>query len=339
MKDALIFGQDNTERIVAVEAGDEVNGSFQIDMFVRDSAGISVVKKDFQPYVYLSDNRSTELTDIKPVQMTELDGTDKFRWRASFKSWTDLQEFRKQLAKQQPDASSSVFWINDPVVLFMLETGITLFKGMAFDDLRRVQIDIETDTEPGYDFCNPSRKGDIILAIGIGDSHGTYTALSSHKDGEKALLKQFVEIIRELDPDVIEGHNIFGFDLPYIEKRASMHRVKLDLGRNNTKMTGRNSRFSVAERTTSFKRFSIPGRHIVDTYFMAQMFDVSSRDIESFSLKSLAKHFGVTPENRVYIEGSKIAESFKTDPEKALRYLEDDIKETRALSDIFSPVY
>ena len=28
-------------------------------------------------------------------------------------------------------------------------------------------------------------------------------------------------LIRERDPDVIENHNLFGFDLPFLEQRAA----------------------------------------------------------------------------------------------------------------------
>jgi DNA polymerase elongation subunit (family B) len=34
--------------------------------------------------------------------------------------------------------------------------------------------------------------------------------------------------IRRRDPDVIEGHNLFRFDLEYIEARARRHRIQLN---------------------------------------------------------------------------------------------------------------
>ena len=45
-----------------------------------------------------------------------------------------------------------------------------------------------------------------------------------------------VACIRERDPDVIEGHNIFGFDLPYLAARAKMHSIRLELGRDGSEM-------------------------------------------------------------------------------------------------------
>ena len=39
-----------------------------------------------------------------------------------------------------------IIW--NPVDQYLLETGRTCFKGMQFGDLRRMQLDIETDCSP-----------------------------------------------------------------------------------------------------------------------------------------------------------------------------------------------
>ena len=44
---------------------------------------------------------------------------------------------------------------------------------------------------------------------------------------------------RERDPDVIEGHNIFRFDLEYLEARARRHGVRLAWGRDGSALRGR----------------------------------------------------------------------------------------------------
>ncbi|MDI1319639.1 MAG: 3'-5' exonuclease [bacterium] len=49
--------------------------------------------------------------------------------------------------------------------------------------------------------------------------------------GEKRLLLAFTEMLRELDPDVVEGHNIFKFDLDYLRTRAKRHKVPCAWGR------------------------------------------------------------------------------------------------------------
>ena len=46
-------------------------------------------------------------------------------------------------------------------------TGQTHFLGMAFEQLKRLQLDIETYTTEGFEFPNPGRPGDRITAIAL----------------------------------------------------------------------------------------------------------------------------------------------------------------------------
>ena len=66
----------------------------------------------------------------------------------------------------------------------------------------------------------------------LADGRGWELILDGHDLDEKALLKKFVEIVRKRDPDVVAGHNLFKFDLPYLAARAKRHRVPLALGRD-----------------------------------------------------------------------------------------------------------
>ena len=57
-----------------------------------------------------------------------------------FDSW---EQFRRSY-DLLPPRSSGVYQINSPVSQFLMRTGVTLFKEMRFEDLRRLQLDIET---------------------------------------------------------------------------------------------------------------------------------------------------------------------------------------------------
>ena len=68
--------------------------------------------------------------------------------------------------------------------------------------------------------------------ISLSDSSGWEYVISGREHGEKEMLELMVEQIVLRDPDVIEGHNIFNFDLTYIIARARRHKVPLALGRS-----------------------------------------------------------------------------------------------------------
>ena len=77
---------------------------------------------------------------------------------------------------------------------YLMLSGKTLFKGMTFADLHRVQLDIETTT------LTPDQQGARILMIALSDTRGYEAVLDGD---EKQILEQLIERIQALDPDVI----------------------------------------------------------------------------------------------------------------------------------------
>jgi DNA polymerase I len=112
------------------------------------------------------------------------------------------------------------------------------------------------------------------------------------------MLRELVRLVRERDPDVIEGHNLFRFDLDYITARAKRHKVLLKLGRDGSALKGNPSRMQVAERSITYTKYEIMGRHIIDTWILAQHYDVTARELEGFGLKEIARHFGLAAPDR-----------------------------------------
>ncbi len=61
--------------------------------------------------------------------------------------------------------------------------------------------------------------------------------------------------------------------------------------------------------------------------------------LESFGLKSVARHFGVSEPGRVILEGSGILQAYREDAEAFRTYALQDVRETRALAGILSRSY
>jgi DNA polymerase elongation subunit (family B) len=148
-----------------------------------------------------------------------------------------------------------------------------------------------------------------------------------------------VRLVAERDPDVIEGHNIFRFDLEYLEARARRHGVPLTLGREGALLRGRPSRLQVAERTIGYRRYEAPGRHIVDTWMLAQLHDVGTRDLPGYGLKEIARHLGLADADRTYVDASSIARELREAPDRLMAYAADDAVETLRVAEVFAPPY
>ena len=333
----VLFGWNPTEGIVSLELEDDRH----IRLYRKAHGTLLSELQEFRSVIWLQD--AELLRNFKgEVEVATLGGELAYRALAIFKSWKDCLSAKKYLSKagrMPSDKSAGYLFLNDPVHQHLLVTGQTSFRGMTPSDVNRMQIDIETYSSPGFEFPNPEREEDRIIAIALSDSSGWETVLWGKELSEPEMLEQLNSIIQQRDPDVIEGHNIFKFDLSYIKARARQHRIPLKWGRNGSEPSVYNSRLFIAERTIDYPKWEIYGRHIVDTWILSQFYDISSRELEGLGLKEMAQHFGLASEDRTYIEGSQISRAYDETPEVLRRYALDDVRETRALSALLTPSY
>ena len=333
----LLFGRGATSHLLAFEPADSV-----VRVYARREDKVTVSDEVFRPFVLLADPELVR--DFKDeFEITPLDGDGAFRWIVEMPSWSRALRAKEHCQSVSgrgagvPDAPYRFF--NDPTHQFLLRTGKTSFLGMRFEDLHRMAIDIEVTTAAGFEFPNAARESDRIIAIALADSRGLITVLSGEEMSERQLLVECSRIIRERDPDVLEGHNIFRFDLEYLEARARRCGVSLRWGRDQSMLRGYPARMQVADRTIGYRRYSIAGRHIVDTWILAQLYDVVARDLPAYGLKDIARHFAVAAPARTYLPPEEIPRIFQEDPARLMAYARDDVVETLALSAILSPPY
>ncbi|HET8529922.1 MAG TPA: 3'-5' exonuclease, partial [Methylomirabilota bacterium] len=279
----LLFGHDPTRALLAFRPSES-----HVTVYARGAAGVITTEEPFRPFLLLAD--PDLLKGLKgELEVTPLDGGGAYRWLAECPSWAQALRVRDHCLRVSgksagaPDAPYR--FLNDPVHQFLLRSGKTSFLGMGFGDLRRMALDIEVTTAPGFEFPNAARESDRIIAIAMADSTGFSTVLSGAEMTEAQLLAECSRLLRERDPDVLEGHNIFRFDLEYLDARARRHRVRLAWGRDGSELRGRPARLQVAERSIGYRRYEASGRHIADTWMLAQLHDVGARDLPSFGLK------------------------------------------------------
>jgi len=339
---AAVFGAHPGPGLVAVDCGPAAGGGFEARLYIREGDRVRLERERFHPFLWLADE-AIAAGPLPTTRVQALNGGAPLRHRAEFEDWRALQRavesLRRAVGRNATDPDAPFLLVNDPEQQFLLASGRTFFKDLPPGGVRRMQLDIETYTGPGYDFSNAERESDRILAIGLGDTTGWTAVLSALEMDERAMLERFVELVRERDPDVIEGHNIFSFDWPFLLERARRHGVALPLGRGGEPPATRPGRFTAGERTINYPRLDLAGRNVVDTYFLAQLHDLSDRSLPGFGLKEVARHFGVAAPDRTYLDGEDIAAAWDRDPQRVLAYLRDDIRETRAIADLLTPVY
>ena len=328
---------EKINRICAVEPSRKGSAA----VFIRNAQD-AVERLDLPFHPFLLTAFEAFPADFPGLHVSELSGPGDFRFKVEFDN-SDQYDDAVAMLKQTTGFSGGQ--VNAPFRLFsdltqqfLIEHDLRLFGGMTFPEIRRLQFDIETLCSPGYEFPNAERPDDAVIIISLSDSTGWEKVLSlADYPSEKELLEAFCREVAERDPDVLEGHNIFRFDLPYLETRAKRFKLKLSLGRDGSAPKKRNSRFSVAERIVTYTRYDIYGRHVADTCFLLYFYDAVHRNLDSYGLKYAAKHFGVAAPDRTYIDGAAISEAWRSDRENLLKYALDDVRETRALSALLSP--
>ncbi|MDC0712218.1 DNA polymerase domain-containing protein [Stigmatella sp. ncwal1] len=224
-----------------------------------------------------------------------------------------------------------------PEEQYLISSGRTYFRGLVFDALHRLQFDLETTgLEPDHD---------RIFLVALRTPEGQPETLEAHGDSDAAeaeLLQRLAARIRACDPDVIENHNLHGFDLPFLAHRAKRLGVSLVLGRDGAPGLRQrpSSRGATLGRGTAGRandpmrrtRYTLPGRELIDTLDAVLRHDFSARDLPGHGLKAVARHFGLAGPDRELIPGPRVHEVFLQDPERVRRYARDDVTEAAGLA-------
>jgi DNA polymerase, archaea type len=324
-----LFGHDPAERIVAVE----FDGGDAVTIYIRADDGSTTIERGtLRPFLW-----TQAQFDAGDAAWRRLEGDLTLGFLAECENWQQFSKLRLSLKKTDiPN-----FALNDPAQQFLLQSGKTLFKGVQFDELRRMQIAIEAFSGAGMETADPHRASDHLMSIAVSDNSGWEEVIfidpANPDISEQAALEKLTAIVQERDPDVIEGHDLFKVTLPYLAARAKRAKVRLAWGRDGSAPASRASRVQVAEKTIDYPKFRVHGRHLVDTFLLAQFYDVSARELESYELDDVSRHFHIPCEDKLAARDKQAA--WLGEPEKFQRHALQSLRQTRMLAATLSGSY
>src|SRR5205809_1490497 len=323
-KNTMLFGADRTPRIVAIELGE----TGTVKVYRRGKGGSTVVEVEpFHPFVWCD----SDVLDLG-IESEKLESSLKYGWLVTVDSWKELIALRNGLR----NAGRDFFAFTDPIQHYLTATGRALFKDLAFEALKRMQIEVLFITAGG--------DSDHVMSIALSDNSGWQELIvvdpSNVEESERNALKRLTAIIKERDPDVIEGHDLFRVHLPLLVARSKKLKTKLDWGRSGGFLRSRPSRLQIAEKTIDYPKFTIGGRHFVDTFLLAQFYDVGMRSLAGFERADIARHFDLCDSEDIStLTGKELQRAYLDDSESFRRRALCGVRETRALSDLLSPSY
>jgi DNA polymerase elongation subunit (family B) len=339
--DAWLFGWDPAPGIVSVWADNDGRAL----VWQRLDGTVHRREERFRPWLFaahLADLRhlGTALVDEAdggggdaPFSYRELSGgPDTLRYLLAARDGHALRRAIVRGARQRLGTTirhlrdmPGDYYAVGAVEQYLMQTGRVFFRDMTYDDLHRLQFDLETTA------LSP-RRGRIFM-VAVRDSRGLETILEAPgDDDEAALIADLCALIRARDPDVIEGHNLFGFDLPFLAERAAILGVPLHLGRHPTLPALERYEEPTGWGNGRRARYRLAGRELIDTLDATRRHAFSARDMPGQGLKAAARYFGVAAPDRTYIAGAETYRTYQRDPEQVRRYAFDDVIETDGLS-------
>jgi DNA polymerase, archaea type len=327
-----LWGWDPTPGIVSVWA----DGSGLAWVWRRVNGALVSEQVRYRPWVLV--DAIDHLLDAD-VRWHELDGPGALRYYVSAETGRTLTN--ALLAASSARLGRVVTHLGDldkatllslsPEEQYLVASGRTYFRDLAFDDLRRLQLDIETS---GLD-----ARHHRVFMVAVRDADGRVHILEADGEddrSERELLRRLEATVQEADPDVIENHNLHGFDLPFLDRRARTLGVRLQLGRvPGAALRRRAARRGVRDDDSTRRvRFVAPGRELIDTLDAVRAYDFAVRELPGHGLKAVARHLGVAGPDRELIRGDQIRTVFRTDPDRVRRYAAADVEEAAAIARI-----
>lgn len=345
MNNDLIFGKNPIENIIAIELLEDSRQQFRV--FFADKT-----YKDFDHFYYI----------LAPIQYDtsylRLKGNLHYCYIKIYKQAKQYYMDKKKYRQQQKD-----FWApSDPAEAIMLMHGFTFFKGMSPGDLNILSFDIETN---GLKKDKDSKV--FMISNTFRDSKGIISRKVFRVDeyeNQGDMICDWCDWVSSVDPDVMCGHNVIGYDLPFLAHSAALYGKELLLGRDGSeaKIEDYEREFRVdGSNTWSYHNCKIYGRQLIDTMFLAVKYDFGRR-YPAWGLKAIIEHEKTElfenkkkwkngdkelydrlshGGNRTFYDAAKIRDNWQ-DPverEKIIEYGKDDSDDALILFDIMIPSF
>ena len=196
-------------------------------------------------------------------------------------------------------------------------------------ELTLASIDIETRGLSGQLYSIALHSGETQVVLMVGEQQTTTPTDFELRffDSEKQLLKNFFSLLHEVDPDVIIGWNVVGFDLDFIARKCEYLNIPLELGRGGEA----SAVLQVGSETNPIKIARIPGRSVLDGVdtLRSAFWSFESFSLENVGQELLGRGKTISSVNKV----DEINHLYHTDKPELARY---NIEDCKLVTEIFA---
>lgn len=298
--------------------------------------------RTFRPYIYAllrDDSKIEEVKKItgerhgKIVRIVDVEKVEKkflgkpiTVWKLYLEHPQDVPTIREKV-REHP-AVVDIFEYDIPFAKrYLIDKGLIPMEGE--EELKILAFDIETLYHEGEEFG----KGPIIM-ISYADENEAKVITWKNIDlpyvevvsSEREMIKRFLRIIREKDPDIIVTYNGDSFDFPYLAKRAEKLGIKLTIGRDGSEPK--------MQRIGDMTAVEVKGRIHFDLYHVI----TRTINLPTYTLEAVYEAIFGKPKEKVYAD--EIAKAWESGEnlERVAKYSMEDAKATYELGKEFLPM-
>lgn len=196
-----------------------------------------------------------------------------------------------------------------------------------YEELTKVYLDIETT---GLDSTL-----DRVLMVGLMNESGVKIVITDLD--EKVILSKTIQWLRKKSPDLLIGHNLFNFDLPFLIGRCKQYGISspFTTGRYTSKITAS----SLFGKPVEFTPIYWNGVDILDTFHQIAIWDKAAAKLSGYGLKNGVIELGLRDDRRLELSHYQIRACWDSgDLGTIQEYLEFDLTDTQLLADFLLPV-
>lgn len=348
----FLQGSDPEEHIVKMECGYDDD---HVTVFYRDANGEKKIRKDeFRPFCWCTERAALELyrrkekpgevnrdgikeklaeygMACKGLRTANDDGFVPERMKNGHKilfyairpmSYSKFMEFFKKggvpIYPREKDANYGRrdFQTASPIEQYMISTGKRMFKGYEdYDELVRLEWDLETE---GLD---PHIHA--ISQIGIRTNKGFEKIITvdgdtrdEKLDNEIKALEEMFSIVRDLDPDVMTGHNTENFDWVFVDERLKLRGSGLFEFSKNYFQNGifkkkKKAVLKLGGEVEYYNPTVFYGVNITDSLHAVRRAQALDSTMKKADLKYVTKFSKLNKANRVYVPGKLINKTWE----------------------------
>lgn len=320
------FVESRYQRIVAVEH-DTLNDCFVL--YERKPDGHVTSFTVASRHYFIVDDISA--LPGKNLDITELSGPHPLRYLVRCQNYREHLEQVKGVRR-----AGKHLWHRNAALSFLIRSQTALFAAMRPHDLKVAAVDLEVYTSKAKLFADANDPDDRIILATVADNRGQSFLFDARTLGEEGLIAALCQLICREDYDVLVGHNITGFDLPYLTTRAARHRLPLNLGRDGGPLFAREGRRQMGLPASA--DYFVFGRHIVDTLPLLIQWDTTHRTLANFQLKEAVQALGLGVDRRDFDRG-EISHLWDKGEQRLLDYAVADARDSLELYNFLIPAF